>query len=227
MSIKVNLTDRAGPALRAVIAMLTGPEKIELNAIGARAAVNDAALYHREYNAAGGWLNPALPTHGPGRESTGFGARVADSWHVDEATEAGATISNDAPHLGHKVRGGKITAKRVRNLTIPMVPEAHGRSAADYVRDFGRDLFTIPGRNALFEQTVQAGSESVLNRTYGKRQGGQRVQISARGKLRAVYLLTPEVNQDPWEGALPGKERLADAYSEGWRNELAARIDKL
>jgi hypothetical protein len=227
MSIKVNLTDGASPALRAAIALLTGTEAAELNAVGARAAVEHAVDYHRTYNIAMGWINPALPTHGPGRESTGFGDRVANSWHFQDASSTGATISNDAPHLGHKVRGGKITPKRVNFLTIPVVPEAHGRTAADYVRDFRRKLFTIKGRNALFEQTTEVGSETVLARTYGKHRNGQRVQLSARAHIRAVYILSRGVDQDPWPGALPDTKGLADAYSNAWRNEFADRIDKL
>src|SRR4051812_37299116 len=39
------------------------------------------------------------------------------------------TVSISDPTIMQKIKGGTITAKRVRNLTIPMRPEAYGRTA--------------------------------------------------------------------------------------------------
>jgi len=224
IKIRVNVADGATPALKELISMLTGSQAAQLNGVAGRAAVLEATRYHREYDDRGGWENRSLPTHGPGRDRTGFGKQVADSWNVAKVDSDGVTISNDAPHLGHKVRGGTIRPKRVSALTIPMVPEAHGRRASEYERDFGVDLFTIKGRNALFERTKGIGSESVLNRTYGKRRNGQREQIAARGKIRAVYALTRSVTHDPWKGALPPEEDLREAFANAWRTEMIERL---
>ena len=223
MNVTVSVTDGASPQMTRLISMLTGEQAAALNSVAGRAAVTRAADYHRVFEARGGWENPALPTHGPGRESSGFGTKVADSWHLSSSDKAGATISNDAPHLRHKVRGGVITPKRVSFLTIPMVPEAHGKRAAQYERDYGTDLFTIKGRNGLFERAKE-GTESVVNRTYGKRKNGQKVQISARGHIRMVYALTKRVEHEPWKGALPPEGDIKKAYGVAWRREL---IDKL
>ena len=225
MDIKVNITDGASDSLMALIMGLTGPEAAGINAVAGRAAAEEATRYHRDFGAAGGWENPALPTHGPGRESTGFANQVANSWSFRTSSETGAIIGNDAPHLRHKIQGGTITAKRVNFLTIPVVPEAHGRRAAEYERDFGRDLFTIKGRNALFERTTETGSESVRDRTYGKKKNGQRLQISARGHIRAVYALTRSVTQGAVVGAMPPTKQLADAYSDAWIDELLKKLD--
>lgn len=223
MNVSVSLTDDGGPRLKRLISMLTGEQAAALNVVAGRAAVLRSAEYHREYEARGGWENPALPTHGPGRESTGFGTKVADSWHLASADKDGAVLANDAPHLGYKVRGGTITPKRVQFLTIPMVPEAHGKRAAQYERDYGTDLFTIKGRMGLFERSTK-GSESVINRTYGRRRNGQKVQISARGHIRMVYAFAKRVDHEPWQGALPPTGDIKKAYGAAWRREL---IDKL
>ncbi|QJE95966.1 hypothetical protein [Luteolibacter luteus] len=223
MKVTVSLTDGAGPKMKRLISMLTGEQATALNAVAGRAAVLRSAEYHRIFEARGGWENPALPTHGPGRESTGFGTKVADSWFLSVADRDGATIANDAPHLGHKVRGGKITPKRVQFLTIPVVPEAHGKRAVDYEMDYGTDLFTIKGRMGLFER-AKTGSESVINRTYGRRKNGQKIQISARGHIRMVYAFSKGVDQTPWPGALPPTGDIKKAYGVAWRREL---IDKL
>jgi hypothetical protein len=225
MNVTVSLTDDAGPRMKRLISMLTGEQATALNAVAGRAAVSRAADYHRAFEARGGWENPTLSTHGPGRESTGFGTKVADSWHMSSASKAGAVISNDAPHLGHKVRGGVITPKRVNFLTIPVVPEAHGRRAAQYERDFGTDLFTIKGRMGLFEKSTK-GSESVINRTYGRRKNGQKVQISARGHIRMVYALTKRVEHEPWKGALPPSGDIKKAYGVAWRRELIEKLKR-
>lgn len=198
--ITANLTGDAADALAVIRSALDGEAASALNAVAGRAAMNYGQQYHRSFNQAGGWNSPGLRTWGPGRESTHFGDKVTEGWYFDSSDGTGATIANAAPNLSPKVYGGDIKPKRARKLTLPMVPEAHGRRVADYVIKFGRKLFPIHGKNALFESTGDGG-------------------------IRAVYALSDGVTHKPWPGALPPDEELETAFSAAWREELADMIE--
>ena len=107
---------------------------------------------------------------------------------LSSANASGAVISNpdEDGSLRHKIKGGTITAKNSGALTIPLVPEAHGRRAADYQSEIG-ELFTIPNKSALFEAVDGGG-------------------------VRAVYALRQSITQAPWPDAIPTGEELAAAY---------------
>ncbi len=147
------------------------------------------------------WVNNSLPTHGPGRMSTGWFSNIARKWFLSSVDVSGAVITNpdEDGSLRHKIRGGTITAKNAGALTIPLVPEAHGRRAADYQSEI-RELFTIPNKSALFE-AVEGGG------------------------VRAVYALRKSITQDPWPDAIPANEELAAAYGVKLMDVLAAALD--
>ncbi len=218
IEIEVNVSGEASAVLRRVIDSLTGPEAAELNEVGGRAAAQAAAKYHREFDQRGGW-------RGTGGGGSRFGADVAAGWHFLIADRTGALIYNDADHYGHKVRGGTIRAKRVRFLTIPLVPEAKGLRVETYVQNTGHRLFTIPGRHALFERA--GGGESVIRRTQGRHQDGSMERLRRKAGIRAVYALVRSVTQPPWPGALPPDQLVTDAFTKAWRGELADRIERL
>lgn len=220
IELEVNLAGGGSAVLRELISQLTGPELAELNEVGGRAAAQAAARYHREFDQAGGWRRS-----GGGRSR--FGADVAAGWHFLVADRTGALIYNDADHFAHKVRGGTITAKRVRFLTIPLVPEAKGLRVETYVQNTGRKLFTIPGRNALFERTDAPNGESAIRRTQGRNRDGSVERIRRKSGIRTVYALVRSVTQSPWPGALPPDGELTEAFTNAWRGELANRIERI
>ena len=122
-------------------------------------------------------------------------------WFLSSADASGAVISNpdEDGSLRHKIKGGTITAKNAGALTIPLVPEAHGRRTADYQSEIG-ELFTIPNKNALFEAVDGGG-------------------------VRAVYALRQSITQDPWPDAIPIGEELISAYGVKLMDVLAASLD--
>ena len=65
----------------------------------------------------------------------------------------------------------------------------------------GNLLFTLTGKNALFEKTEGGG-------------------------LRAVYALVKQVVQDPWPGALPDDETLSEAFVDTWLAGLGDLIEQ-
>lgn len=217
ITYNVNITDGASSMLRKVLSALTGPESKALNAQGARAAVNEAMAYHREFDKSGGWKGKRYL--GPSDEGSHFGADVAAGWHFLEADKDGATISNGAPFYGFKVTGGTIVPKRSQYLTIPLIREARGIRARVYSQNTGHDLFTIKGKNALFER-VEGSTAGARGRK--KQAGGTSIKTST---IRAVYALLRSVTMGPWEGALPPENRIAGAFSSRYREALAEIIE--
>jgi len=214
ISIQVSVTDGASKPLRAAIRGLSEDLAADLNEIGGRSAVVYAARYHREFDQAGGWRGKRYlgPTQGDG---TSFGADVARGWQFKASSPTEAVISNDASHYSFKVRGGVITPKRAKALTIPLIPEARGLYASVYSQNTGRRLFTIKGRDALFEriQGTTTGSRGRRNRP-----GATTIRTT---NIRAVYALKKSVTLDPWPGAVPPAEELGNAFLAGWRGAFA------
>lgn len=217
MKVTVSLLDEASPALRAFVRSLTSSEKKDLNEMGARGAVNAAIKYHRNYNLAGGWKGPKYL--GATANSGAFGTDVARGWKTESVSSTGSVISNDSAHYRHKVTGGTIRPKRAKALTIPLILEAKGVRARVYQQNTGRKLFTMKGRNFLFERIggVKTGKRG------DKGPGSTLIHTQ---KIRAVYALRKSVYQEPWEGALPDDKPLADAYAEAFMDGLEDIIER-
>jgi len=185
------------------------------NKIAARAGQQALKKYHRGKGRAM-WITPG-PTHGPGREQTGWYKQVAAAWATGAVSADGAQLLNGASFFAHKVTGGVIRAKRVKFLTIPLIPEAHGKTARQYAQENGTKLFTIPGVPILFRQGGNrvgdsSRSQSVLSNTIGRSKGGRKIGIAAKSKLTAVYALKKSVTQKPTPGALPDPAVYMEPY---------------
>lgn len=144
------------------------------------------------------WINPALPTHGPGRQKTRFSDNVATGWGITSVTGSGATIANKATGLAHKITGGAITAKKAKFLTIPIIPQAHGRRARDFVSQIG-PLFAAKG--CLMWKKPD-------------------------GSILPAYALKKSVTHKPWPGALPPDETITDAFVRGVQESISQQINK-
>lgn len=132
MDLDISIDDKASPSLQALFEVIGKPNRTKLMTIASRASLLGVQDYYEKFNASDGWLNKSLPTHGPGRKSTGFGNKITEGWNVSKVSDDGYTLNNGAPWLGHKITGGTITPKRSKFLTIPLVPEAHGVRARDF-----------------------------------------------------------------------------------------------
>jgi hypothetical protein len=195
ISLEVSIeSDESMRAVRGILAGIGASGRAQMNDLGGREAVKFLRNYHRDYEGARRWTNPQLPTHGAGRHRSRFGELIVRAWAVTQANADGAVVTNAAPGFAHKLTGGVIQAKKKKALTIPMVPEAHARRVADYVRAFGR-VFRPKGKSYL-------------------------AQDDGAGGLRVIYLLRKRVNQKPWPGALPPLGEISNAYLEGIKNRL-------
>ena len=183
MSYRLDISLEGEELLQDVFELLSPQNRKRLNQIGMRASVEFVREYHREFDASAGWENLGSPTHGPGRNSSGFGTNVTLGWIGGEADAEGAELINNFPLLAHKVTGGEIRAKRSKALTIPVVPEAHGVRVGDYPEQ----IFKPKGEEYLAEKVGES-------------------------EIRAVYLLRKSVTQQPVDGALPDDEEFLSSF---------------
>jgi hypothetical protein len=131
-----------------------------------------------------------------GGSRTNFWRQVANSVTAPAVSGDGATVTFSVTQDGFAQRlfGGEIHAKRGLYLTIPMVPEAHGRTAATFERETGLDLFFI-GANfgGMLAYKLPGGSDF---------------------NIRVAYLLKPSVTQKPDPTAMPDIGELQDELVE-------------
>lgn len=213
MQINVNIeSDEVVRALSVIRSALDGPQSESLTRAGGEAARDTASRYHATFDSEGGWKGTRYL--GPGQRAGEFGSRVARGWFLGAVTKDGATIFNNAEHFAFKVTGGTITPKRAKALTIPLIAEARGLYARDYVRVTGRKLFLSKSKNALLERIQQA--------TTGSR--GRRGQAGAStirsSPVRAVYALVKSVTQRPWPNAMPPEDELSNAFVSSYKDAL-------
>lgn len=112
-------------------------------------------------------------------------------------------VSINHPAIAQKVRGGRIVAKRARFLTIPVSPEAHGRTADTLQYEKGILLF-------------------VLGKPDGQK--GALAELSTTRGIVVHYLLRRSVNQQPDPTALPNLATLATAAAERAEAALAREL---
>lgn len=179
-------TGEVGTVLASIRKTFGAQKMREFNEQGAKNAKAEIEGYYLQ-KGRNLWINPALPTHGPGRQKTRFSDNAATGWGITSVTGSGANIANKAIGLAHKVTGGTITAKRTKFLTIPIIPQAHGRRAKQFVNDIG-PLFAAKG--CLMWKKPD-------------------------GTITPAYALKKSVTHKPWPGALPPDETIAQAFAEG------------
>lgn len=162
----------------------------------------DAIEEVRKYYAMAGrvkWINPTLPTHGPGREQTRWWEGTARGWNLSQPNSNKVVFSNQTIGLAHKVTGGTIRAKRKKNLTIPLDPRAHAKTAKEYSNRVN-PLFRV--KNVLAE--VDEGTPN---------------------GIKPIYALVKSVTHKPWPNALPPEESYVNAFLDGALDYLIAQFD--
>jgi hypothetical protein len=183
----------------AMIRLAAPRTRVEALKQGAMSALDVIRAY---YNGRGRlpWINPALPTHGPGRVPTGWWLATASGWSFTKSSGSSVTFANAAIGLAHKITGGTIKAKRRKFLTIPIVPEAHGVSARDYSTRIS-PLFRVKGVLAEKDENAESG-------------------------IRPVYVLKKSVTHKPWPGALPPESSYVDALIDTALDHIERELSK-
>lgn len=147
-----------------------------------RATANDLKSHFRTKN--------RTPNHLGGKR-TNFWRQVADSVQNPQVSEGGHTVNVaiNHPAIAQKLIGGEIRAKRVSFLTIPVSPEAYGRTTRTFEAETGLKLIFLK---------------------VGKGKTGNAVLATARGTgLQIEYVLKKSVNQAADPTALPDMQALS------------------
>lgn len=134
-----------------------------------------------------------------GAERKHFWQQVADSV-TGEEDAAGSTVRLGIahPHFAQKLYGGVIRVKSARALTIPVTPEAYGKTTKEFQAATGLRLFRIKPH----------GKEWLATRLKGAKE------------VTVQYLLKPSVNQAADPEALPDMEKLGAVVVEAVKEEL-------
>ena len=185
------------PALKVEIQM-TGDQQAKLGLVrlsspaARRQAIGDGgqaalAVIKGYYQAKGRpfWVNPTLPTHGPGRRPTQWWRSTETAWFMLQPNSYDVSFQNATIGLAHKVTGGTIRAKRKKFLTIPVDPKAHGLTAKTFSRTIA-PLFQAKGMLLYADKKT--------------------------GDVKAAYALKKSITQRPWPGALPPEASYLDAF---------------
>ncbi len=130
--------------------------------------------------------------------------RVAQSVQAPVVSGDGKRVTvwiND-PTFAQKVFGGKITAKRARNLSIPQTADAYGRTPHTFEQETGMTLFLVHTATGI----------------------GLAVAAANHG-VTLQYVLTPSVTQEPDPTAMPNEQLLQDAAIKRGEMILQRQID--
>jgi hypothetical protein len=120
---------------------------------------------------------------------------VVEGWQPAQlVSDTEASVINTQPHLAHKITGGTITPVQAGALTIPLVREAKGLTAAEYAASAGVELFAVKGVLA------QKGESP--------------------GEIVPIYALKQSVTQAPWPGAMPPDEEISAVFTAAFQLQL-------
>lgn len=183
------------------------------------------SAWYREKAKSGHFENTSLPTHGPGRNKTGWANNIARNWFAETTAEgarvyltgqagegSGGERLDLAKSLLLKIYGGTVTAKRAQALTIPVIPEAHGLRAAAYASSTGRKLFTLRKKMINLRNSMTGSGV----------EPGYLFESDGHGGIRAVYKLKKSQTFAPWPNAFPDVEELTGV---AFKHFLDAMLD--
>jgi hypothetical protein len=168
---------------RGIIAQAKNPRAILANA--GREAGNQLKTHFRLKDRTG------ANTLAPDRRSHLWN-KIAQSVQAPVVSGNAALVNINHPIIAQKVFGGPIIAKRVKALTIPVSPEAYGRSASTFEQETGLQLFVLKKKDA-------AGGR-----------GGVLAAAEGQG-IKVHYILTPRVNQKADPTALPPEPNFSES----------------
>lgn len=112
------------------------------------------------------------------------------------------TVTINDPKFPQKVFGGRIVAKAAKALTIPLTPEAYGKTAGDFP-----GAFLIKTMKGAY--IVKVGENITVSGMVSKAKRGE--FKGRRAGLNFLFKLVPFVDQDADPTALPPQSQLAQA----------------
>lgn len=139
-----------------------------------------------------------------------MGVRRTHFWKAVGESVGQPIVSRDTvaipiahPHIRQKIYGGPILPVRARALTIPVHPDAYGRSAAEVESALGIRLFL---------RTTALGDAFLM--------GKVRTGKGKRTSVFRYFILKTAVFQRPWPGSLPNWTAMREAFFRGVRRAI-------
>jgi hypothetical protein len=193
LGIDVSIRDNASDAVRSLAAGLR-PE--QLNPIVGRYARN-------AYRTHLVGLNSQRP-NALGGKRTQFYYRAARATDVRAEGEF-VIVSINQVGIGLRYFGGTVKPKTKKYLTIPAIPEAHGKRASEF-GDLHFAFERHPKLDVLMPALVQ-GAASLIGIRRGP--GGARVRAVGERRRRVVFWLAKQATFQPDESVLPHPQQVA------------------
>jgi hypothetical protein len=132
-----------------------------------------------------------------------FWRQVSHSVFVSSAENAAVVVSIGDPRFAQKYMGGAIKPKFKKALTIPMTPEAYGRTTDVFERETGLQLFLIKGwGSGILATKINPQSLS----------------------FTVQYILRKSVRQDPDPAALPDMVKFTNGLRDAFEAAFARQI---
>ena len=139
-----------------------------------------------------------------GGRRTHFWGDVLRSTQVGPVTDRYGILTIADARVPQKVYGGRIVAKNVRHLAIPIAPEAHGLRPRQYELEQGVKLFPLKTHSQLLL--------------------AQRIGEGYVAGVKVLYVLKPSVVQQPDPEALPPQRVFEEAVLAAAQDQLAAEL---
>jgi len=212
---------------------MDGDTMTDVLTVGARATTNYLKKFYREKDG-------AEPNKLGGRRTHFWNRQIGGSTNMPVVEDTNrVVVSISSPILPHKVKGGTISAKRSKYLTIPLVAEAYGRRARYF-----DDLFVVKSKkgNLLLvkpdkpskskKHNAKSEAKKKLPNTKVRKQKAKPLGLEVKREVPTekkengftpYYLLKKSVTQAPWPNSIPPEKVISEvAY-----NAMIKRFDRL
>jgi len=169
----------------------------------------------------------------PGRRTHFWNRRIGGNVQAPKSEGTGkVVVAIDGDILPHKIKGGTITAKRSKYLTIPLAPEAYDRRARRFP-----DLFVIKSKkgNLLLVKPDKSSGSVPRQKFSAKKEAKRKLPKTERPKrenktlglkvperetptmqeesgFTPYYLLKKSVTQKPWPNSIPTEQQIKDVF---------------
>ncbi len=215
IAVHVQVEDQATPVLRALLGSAQGPSLLR---VGARGAANRLREHFDHLQ--------ATRPNALGGKRVNFWLQVKRG--VQVPVVAGTTARISINHVGFRQRlqGGVIrpgrsinprTGRPTTRLAIPLRSEVYGQRPAE--RD---DLDYVPLANGRALLVESAHTQIRIGRA--RKDGTRKVTPGEERGGLAMYLLTPQVRQDPDPSVLPTSAELGAAAVAAMDSAVAAQV---
>jgi hypothetical protein len=171
----------------------------------------------------------------PGRRTHFWNRRIGGNVQAPKSEGTGkVVVVIDGDILPHKIKGGTITAKKSKYLTIPLAPEAYGRKARRFP-----DLFVIKSKkgNLLLVKPDKSSGSVPRQKFNAKKEAKRKLPKTERPKrenkelglkvperetptmqeesgFTPYYLLRKSVTQKPWPKSIPTEKQITDVFND-------------